>query len=231
MIETFLQRPARPTEWVADAVRALAALSVVVVGIGWGFVEIAVMMLALAAVLAPRFLGVRPGFDVFAGATVLVAAWSSVFELYTRIAGWDTLVHFALNGVLAALAVIVVQHTGFVPSRGHRLGLAAATVAIGLAAGVLWEIGEWWGHHVVDDAIFVTYDDTIGDLAAGGAGALVAGIALPVLTARRRRHDAGGPTGGTRADTGTVDTRPADTGPADDMLTPPTDRRGAPLTW
>ena len=108
---------------------------------------------------------------------------------------------------------------------------AAATVAIGLAAGVLWEIGEWWGHHVVDDAIFVTYDDTIGDLAAGGAGALVAGIALPVLTARRRLHDAGGPTGGTRTDTGTVDTRPADTGPADEMLTPPTDRRGAPLTW
>jgi hypothetical protein len=197
MIDAFVHRPTRPLEWVADAVRALAALSVVVVGIGWGFVEIAVLMLALAAVLVPRFLGVRAGFDITVGVTVLVAAWSSVFELYTRVDGWDTLVHFALNGVLAALAVIVAQLVGFLPSHGHRAGLIVSTVAVGLAAGVLWEIGEWWGHNIVDDAIYVGYDDTIGDLVSGGAGALVAGLALPFLAARSRLHTGDRALGGT----------------------------------
>jgi len=195
MIDTFVQRPTRPMEWVADAVRALAALSVVVVGIGWGFVEIAVLMLALAAVLVPRFLGVRAGFDVMVGVTVLVAAWSSVFELYTRVDGWDIVVHVALNGVLAALAVIVAQLVGFLPSHGHRAGLIVSTVAVGLATGVLWEIGEWWGHNIVDDAIYVGYDDTLGDLVSGGAGALVAGLALPFLTARSRLRTADRPLG------------------------------------
>ncbi|KQR61837.1 hypothetical protein [Frigoribacterium sp. Leaf172] len=195
MIDTFVQRPTRPMEWAADAVRALAALSVVVVGIGWGFVEIAVLMLALAAVLVPRFLGVRAGFDVMVGVTVLVAAWSSVFELYTRVDGWDIVVHVALNGVLAALAVIVAQLVGFLPSHGHRAGLIVSTVAVGLATGVLWEIGEWWGHNIVDDAIYVGYDDTLGDLVSGGAGALVAGLALPFLTARSRLRTADRPLG------------------------------------
>lgn len=184
MIETFLRSPTRPSEFAADAVRIVAALSVVVAGIGWGFVEIAVMMLALAAVLAPRALGVRAGLDLATGATVLVAAWSSVFELYTSVVGWDTVVHLVLNGLLAALAVITAQRAGFLPERGHRPGLVVATVCVGLAAGVLWEIGEWLGHTLIDEAIFVGYDDTIGDLVAGGLGALSAGLLLPVLAAR-----------------------------------------------
>ncbi|WP_418606141.1 hypothetical protein [Georgenia sp. SUBG003] len=51
-------------------------------------------------------------------------------------------------------------------------------LAVGLALAVVWELGEWAGHTYLDPAIFVSYDDTIGDLAAGGAGAAVAGAWL-----------------------------------------------------
>lgn len=189
--ETFLRRPHGLLEHVADAVRVLAVLSVVAVGIGWGVVEIAVLMLALLGTLVPRMLGLRASFDLMVGVAVLGAAWSSVFELYTRIAGYDTVVHFVLNGLLAAVFVVLARRAGWVVSPGDdgrggagrvaRIGSALTTVAFGLAAGTLWEMGEWAGHTLVDSAIFVGYDDTIGDLAAGGLGSLLAGLALPFL--------------------------------------------------
>ena len=40
----------------------------------------------------------------------------------------------------------------------------------------MWEFVEWVGYRFITDAIFVTYDDTIGDMMAGGFGALVAGV-------------------------------------------------------
>ena len=189
--ETFLRRPHGVLEYVADAVRVVAALSVVVVGVGWGVVEIAVLMLALLGTLVPRMLGLRASVDLMVGVAVLGAAWSSVFELYTRVAGYDTVVHFVLNGLLAAVVVVLARRVGWVVSpddagrggagRSARVGSVVLTVAFGLAAGTLWEMGEWAGHTLVDSAIFVGYDDTIGDLAAGGLGSLLAGLAMPFV--------------------------------------------------
>jgi hypothetical protein len=189
--ETFLRRPHGTLEYVADAVRVVAALSVVVVGVGWGVVEIAVLMLALLGTLVPRMLGLRASVDLMVGVAVLGAAWSSVFELYTRITGYDTVVHFVLNGLLAAVVVVLAQRAGWVVSLGDagrggagrsaRVGSVVLTVTFGLTAGTLWEMGEWAGHTLVDSAIFVGYDDTIGDLAAGGLGSLLVGLALPFV--------------------------------------------------
>ncbi|ROS52554.1 hypothetical protein EDF50_1019 [Frigoribacterium sp. PhB24] len=193
LAETFLRRPYGLLEYVADAVRVVAALSVVVVGVGWGVVEIAVLMLALLGTLVPRMLGLRATFDLMVGVAALGAAWSSVFELYTRVAGYDTVVHFVLNGLLAAVFVVLARRAGWIVSldrdrdgrggagRSARVGSVLLTVAFGLAAGTLWEMGEWAGHTLIDSAIFVGYDDTIGDLAAGGLGSLLAGLGLPFL--------------------------------------------------
>jgi hypothetical protein len=40
---------------------------------------------------------------------------------------------------------------------------------------------EWLGKTYVSSSIFVAYDDTIGDMAVGGLGALVAGALLRFL--------------------------------------------------
>jgi len=215
LAETFLRRPHGALEYVADAVRVVAALSVVVVGVGWGVVEIAVLMLALLGTLVPRMLGLRATFDLMVGVAALGAAWSSVFELYTRVAGYDTVVHFVLNGLLAAVFVVLAQRAGWVVSldrgddgrggagRSARVGSVLLAVAFGLAAGTLWEMGEWAGHTLIDSAIFVGYDDTIGDLAAGGLGSLLAGLALPFLVGgdvrgrAARASSSGGGVGGT----------------------------------
>lgn len=191
--ETFLRRPSGAGEWGADALRVLGVLSVVAGGVGWGFVEIAVFALTLLGMLVPRFLGVRPGFDIAVGSTLLVAAWSGVFELYTSIGWLDVVIHFAANGVLAALIFVVAARLGIVADvsdaasgMASRIRPAVLTTAFGLSAGVLWEMGEWAGHRYIDSAIYVGYDDTIGDLAVGGLGSLLAGLCIRWLAADSR---------------------------------------------
>ena len=189
-IETFLRPTQGAHEFTADAIRVLGALSIVAGGVGWGFVEIAVFGLTLLGMLIPRFLGVRPGFDIAIGITLLVAAWCGVFELYTAVDGLDIVVHFVANGLIAALAFAVAVRCAVVPAaaagRAALVRSAVLTMTFGLAAGVLWEIGEWAGHTFIDSAIFVDYTDTIGDLSVGGLGSLVAGLMIRWLTANSR---------------------------------------------
>lgn len=184
MIETFLRRPAHPGDYLADSIRILIALSVVVAGWGWGAVQIAIFMLALLGALLPRALGVRSALDAGVGLVVLVAAWSNVFHLYTEVFGWDKLIHFLLTGLLASLATITAQRSGLLTAApGHRGGVVVVTMAFGVAAGALWEGLEWAGHALAIAPIYVGYSDTIGDLAADALGALTAGLALPFLAA------------------------------------------------
>lgn len=189
-IETFLRPTRGAHEFTADAIRVLGALSIVAGGVGWGFVEIAVFALTLLGMLIPRFLGVRPGFDIAIGITLLVAAWCGVFELYTTVDGLDIVVHFVANAMIAALAFAVAVRCAVVPAvgagRADLVRSAVLTTTFGLAAGVLWEIGEWAGHTFIDSAIFVDYTDTIGDLSVGGLGSLVAGLMIRWLTANSR---------------------------------------------
>ncbi|UNX54812.1 hypothetical protein MF406_00445 [Georgenia sp. TF02-10] len=57
---------------------------------------------------------------------------------------------------------------------------------------MLWELGEWVGHTYGDPEIHVGYDDTVGDLAAGLLGSLLAG-AIAACVARGRSARVPGP--------------------------------------
>lgn len=187
---TFLQPPRSPGEWAADVVRAVGALSIVAAAIAWGPVDVAVLALASIGLVLPRFLGIRPALDVMFGVALLVASWSSILGLYRAWPSWDIVVHFVLNGLVAAVAYIVAARAGVVPAVvGPRGPLAPAIVlcaCFGTTAGVLWEWGEWAGHRFVDEAIFVAYEDTLGDLAAGAVGSLLAGALMRFWSARSR---------------------------------------------
>lgn len=184
---TFLRRP-RGTEWVADVLRVLTLLSLPIATIGWGPIAFAVMSLTLFGVVVPRFLGLRPGFDVALCLLALVAGWSSALEWYTTVLGWDKLVHFLLVGALAVLVVVIASDFGILPDAARMRIVVAVAVCgtIGLAIGAVWEMFEWAGHNLLDSTIFVGYDDTIGDLLADGAGAVVVGIVARWCASDRR---------------------------------------------
>jgi hypothetical protein len=56
------------------------------------------------------------------------------------------------------------------------------TAAIGLAISALWEMVEWAGWRFISDEIYVAYQDSIGDMAVGGLGALLGGALLTRLS-------------------------------------------------
>lgn len=180
MIARFLRPPATPGEWIADAVRVLGIVSVLVAGIGWSPTDAGIVAIGLPALVLPRFLGVRAGFDILYGVSVLVAAWSNVLGLYRSVPGWDLIVHFACTGVLALMLFVLAARTGVVPGGLDAVPPARVPIVLvgmtGLAISAVWEMIEWFGYTFVSDAIYVAYVDTIGDMAAGGLGALLAGV-------------------------------------------------------
>lgn len=185
MVETFLRIPRDPGEVTADALRAIGLISGVVAGILFGPVQLGVFGLIAIGLVLPRFLGLRPAFDIATAVVLLVAAWSSALGLYVSVPPIDIPVHLLLNGLLAAIGVVLLQRLDVLPALPSR-ALVLVTVTVGVTAGVLWEVAEWAGNRFVDPAIFVGYEDTIGDLVSGGLGALLAGLAMPWLTAHSR---------------------------------------------
>jgi hypothetical protein len=182
VIENFLRPPEGRTAIAADGVRVLGLLSVLVAAIWWTATDAGVLALVLPALLLPRFIRARPLFDVVYGVVLLVAAWSNVFDLYTRISWWDLAVHLTCTGVVAAMVFLLLEHVGIITTPRSGPVTAAVpivlTTLIGLAASAVWEMIEWLGKTFVSEEIFVAYDDKIADMAIGGVGAVLAGVAL-----------------------------------------------------
>jgi len=188
----FLHPPSSVLEYVADAVRVLGVASVLVLAIWGTATDAGVLAFTLPALLLPRFLGARAGFDVAFGVTVLIAAWSNVLDVYTTLPWWDLLVHFLCTGVIVVAAYLTLAQAAVVadprrPGSLARTPLVLAS-ALGLAVSALWEMVEWFGYTFITDDIFVAYADTIGDMAVGGLGGVCAGIVLAFV--RLRRPDA-----------------------------------------
>lgn len=196
MIDALLRAPESRKELLADVVRVLGLLSILAAVVLLGPVETSLFLLVMLGMLVARALTVLPGFDAVYGLVLLLAAWSSVADLYARISWWDLVIHCATTGVLAVMTYFLLVQFGAVPGvrRPHRssrslpLVVPVLVLALGLGLSVLWEMAEWWGHTFVDATINVGYEDTMADLAAGGLGALAAGI---FLGAAVRRSGAG----------------------------------------
>lgn len=185
MIENFLRHLSGPAEVGADVFRGLGALSVVLAAVFFDLNDAAIVAFALPGLFFPRFIGMKPWVDMAFAATLLVASWSNVFDLYTSINGWDLLIHFACTGVLAAGMYLLLAQLRIVPPP-HAGGFTRATgivltTSFGLALSALWEMVEWLGSAYVSDEIYTAYDDTIADTAVGGFGAVAAGFAIAFL--------------------------------------------------
>lgn len=181
MIDNFLRPPRGAFEYLADGLRLFGLAGVVFAALFLRWTDVGILAFTLPGLLLARFIGMVAWGDVVVSVTLLIAAWSNVFDLYTTVPGWDNVVHFFCAGVLAVVCYLLLAQWRMVPalSTGWDRSSAATvvlTTALGLALGALWEMVEWVGVTYVTPDIFVTYDDTIGDMAIGGLGALVMGL-------------------------------------------------------
>lgn len=185
MIDNFLRPVRGPADVGADVLRGFGVLSVVLAAIFFDATDAGVVAFALPGLFFPRFMGMKAWADLVFGGTLLVAAWSNVFDLYASIGWWDLAVHFVCTGIVAAGVYLLLAQVGVVAAPGTGRMAATAglilTTTIGLALCALWEMVEWIGGTYISDAIYTAYDDTIGDMAVGGFGALCAGFAIAFL--------------------------------------------------
>lgn len=166
----------------SDSLRAAGILSVVGASILDGWVGFALFFLVLGALFIPRALGTSLWLDVSYGVTLLVAGWAALLDWYLAVPGLDLVVHGAATGLIGAVTWQVLVRVGALPHHDDvrldrpRLGTFVATAGAAVTLAVVWEFLEWGGHTWIDDRIQVGYLDTIGDLAAGAVGAVVAAL-------------------------------------------------------
>lgn len=181
---------------VADSVRVLGAVSILVSAVWLGPVEVALFLLVLLGLLVPRMIALPVTLDLALGTTLLAGGWFAVFDVFEAVGPLDLVVHFTANGLLAVTAYLLLVRLRALPDPSeaptgrHRTGVALVTAALGALLGILWELGEWAGHTFFDDGINVGYEDTLGDLVSGVAGSLVCGMLLVSLVAVPRARAA-----------------------------------------
>lgn len=134
------------------------------------------MALVLLGVTIVRVLRLPGTLQLLVDLSLAAAGWAALLELYQRVWWLDLLAHAVATGLLSVVGTVAWLRTRppGVPPPG-RPGLAAVTLAAGLALALAWELVEWAGHTFLEPAIFVSYDDSLGDLAAGGCGSAAAG--------------------------------------------------------
>jgi hypothetical protein len=138
----------------------------------------------LGAMALPIFwYAVRRGRQAFPWAAdlLITVPWlidlaGNRLNLFDTIGWWDDLMHFVLWGLLTAGVLLAFAPANL--SRGMR---AMVALGFGTTAAVIWELGEYVAFVRHSAELQTAYTDTLGDLALGTGGALLAGL----LTARR----------------------------------------------
>lgn len=184
---------------IADAA-ALLTLFSLVLGLWDSGVAVALYSLVLLGQTVVRLAPLRAPVQAGTAVILVAAAWAAMLDAYQLIPWLDLVAHVVATGLLAALVAAAVLRLGWLPSRpparpGHAAPWSAGvpgpaalrtihtlfTAGLGALLAVLWEVGEWAGHTLLDPAIQVGYVDTVGDLTAGVLGAVLAGLFLDQL--------------------------------------------------
>jgi hypothetical protein len=101
-------------------------------------------------------------------------------DLYDTIIWFDDWMHFLNTGLLAA-AVIVLT----LPRSSGLIRSVERALAVGATGAIVWELAEYFAFISRTSERSFAYTDTLGDLALGTTGAVVAGI----LVHRLGTHD------------------------------------------
>lgn len=189
---------------LADILRAAVLVSIVAAVLWYPPEAVVRFALLFLLVLVPRIAAMPRPFDAAFVATLLLATWSGVAGWYSAVSWLDLAVHCVATGATGAMLYLAFARIDIVsdlhdpPLRGHHSGIVVLTLAFGSSAAVLWEFYEWLGNEYLTATIHVGYDDTIGDLAMGATGSLVAGLTLVAWAAAgwgTRRASASAPSG------------------------------------
>jgi len=107
-------------------------------------------------------------------------------NLFDTVPWWDDLLHLVNWALLTAGALLAWR-----PSTAVSAGLVVmVALGFGTGAAVLWELGEYVAFIRASPELLSAYTDTLGDLALGSLGALLAGLVVGLKGRTRPEVDA-----------------------------------------
>lgn len=95
------------------------------------------------------------------------------FNLFDSVGWWDDAMHLVNWGLLTAGVLIGFSHRA--TGRGQTV---LAALGFGATAAIAWELGEYVAFVRHSTELQTAYTDTLGDLALGTLGSLVAGLVV-----------------------------------------------------
>ncbi|MBJ7347192.1 MAG: hypothetical protein JHC87_01325 [Thermoleophilaceae bacterium] len=122
----------------------------------------------------PRVVPVDWTAVAFVWAPFLVDVTGNTADLYDSLAWWDDANHLVNWLLLCTGAGLILRH---VPSL-RPWELAVMVTGIGAILAILWELAEWYTFIRHGTELATAYEDTLGDLALGTLGGLIAGLVL-----------------------------------------------------
>jgi hypothetical protein len=152
---------------------------------GWRLLTypIAALVVPIGWWLAGRPRPYPYAMDILVVSPFLVDVLGNTFDLYDTIEWWDDLNHFVNWGILvAAFGQFLIR----LPL--GRITTAALAVGFGGVTAILWEFAEYFTFIRGSPEISTAYTDTLGDLALGLSGSVVAGLATVTLAWPRLRR-------------------------------------------
>jgi hypothetical protein len=124
--------------------------------------------------------------DILLVLPFLIDTAGNAANLYDTIEWWDDLNHFVNWGILvAAFGQFLVR------LRLGRTTTAALAIGFGGVTAILWEFAEYFTFIRGGSELSTAYADTLGDLALGLSGSVVAAVATVTLTWPRAARDGG----------------------------------------
>jgi hypothetical protein len=166
--------------WVSTAALALGVVLAAVGGHWWGVVWFGIACLLMVGAL--RWLRGRVAAVLFPLTALALAVNIAgyTWNLFRSPGAYDEVVHGYTIAVIAlAYGVLVIPRVADLTRRSPARAIVyIITVAsFGLAVAALWEIVEWALNQIPGVMIATGYVDTIWDLIADAAGAIVAALA------------------------------------------------------
>lgn len=117
--------------------------------------------------------------DLLITSTCFTDTLGNRLDLYDTVVWFDDLMHLVNTGLLtAAVILLTMRHSSTVAAVVER------SLAFGVTAAVGWEIAEYFAFISKSSEKRHAYADTLGDLALGSVGAVVAGLVVHRLWQR-----------------------------------------------
>ncbi len=121
--------------------------------------------------------------DILIALPFLIDTAGNAANLYDTIDWWDDLNHFVNWGILVAGFTQLLRRLPLGP-----VNVAALAVGFGAVTAVLWEFMEYYTFIRHSKELRTAYTDTLGDLALGLTGSVVAALLSLVLARRATRR-------------------------------------------